>query len=306
MAESAEVAARRGLLVYNPMAGGARRIDVPGIVERAAAQKLELLALPTERPRHATELVAARLGEALDLVAVAGGDGTVAEVAEALLFANVPIAILPTGTANVVAREYGVGRTLAEAERTLPSRRTRPITVWHAAGRTCLIGAGVGFDARVMKNVVPWLKRAFGRTGYSWTATLEWLKYEFPPIEVTGFDADGAPFVARATFVLAANTRRYGGDPIMSPFADPADDFLDLVLFASTSRLTLMRWYGRLSRGKAAHLSLEGCSRLAARSFSARSLAGYELDVQVDGDAVTTTPFRIGPAAGRVRIVVPE
>ena len=288
------------------MAGGARRLDVPGIVERAAARKLELLALPTERPRHATELVTARLGEALDLVAVAGGDGTVGEVAEALLGTDVPIAILPTGTANVVAREYGIGRTLAEAERTLTSLRRRPLTVWHAAGRTSLIGAGVGFDARVMKNVVPWLKRAFGRTGYSWTATLEWLKYEFPPIEVTGLDADGAPFTVRATFVLAANTRRYGGDPILSPFADPENDLLDLVLFASRSRTTLMRWYGRLSRGKAGHLALEGCSRRAVRSFTARSLAGYELDVQVDGDAVTTTPFAMGPAAGRVRIVVPE
>jgi diacylglycerol kinase family enzyme len=305
LAERAEVAARRGLLVYNPMAGGARRIDVPGVVERAAARNLELLALPTERPRHATELVAARLGEALDLVAVAGGDGTVGEVAEALLGTDVPIAILPTGTANVVAREYGIGRTVAEGERTLTSSRVKPITVWHTAGRTCLIGAGVGFDARVMKNVVPWLKRAFGRTGYSWTATLEWLKYEFPPIEATGVDAEGAPFAAEATFVLAANTRRYGGDPILSPFADPADDLLDLVLFASRSRGTLMRWYGRLSRGKAVHLSLEGCSRLAVRSFTARSLAGYELDVQVDGDAVTTTPFAMGPAAGRVLIAVP-
>ncbi len=297
---------RRGLLVYNPMAGGARRLDVAGIVERAAARNLELLALPTERPRHATEIVAARLGDTLDLVAVAGGDGTVGEVAEALLGTDVPIAILPTGTANVVAREYGIGRTLAEAERTLTSSRRRPITVWHAAGRTSLIGAGVGFDARVMKNVVPWLKRAFGRTGIGWTATLEWLKYEFPPIEVTGVDADGAPFTARATFVLAANTRRYGGDPVLSPFADPENEFLDLVLFASRSRVTLARWYGRLSRGKAAHLALEGCSRRTVRSFSARSLAGYELDVQVDGDAVTTTPFEIGAAAGRVRLVVPE
>jgi diacylglycerol kinase (ATP) len=297
---------RRGLLVHNPMAGGAWRIDVPGIVERAAARDLELLALPTERPRHATELVAARLRDPLDLVAVAGGDGTVGEVAEALLGAGVPIAILPTGTANVVARECGIGRTVAEGERTLTSSRVKPLTVWHAAGRACLIGAGVGFDARVMKNVVPWLKRAFGRTGYSWTATLEWLKYEFPPIEVTGLDAEGAPFTAEATFVLAANTRRYGGDPILSPFADPADDLLDLVLFASRSRGTLMRWYGRLSRGKATHLSLEGCSRLAVRTFSARSLAGYELDVQIDGDAVTTTPFAMGPAAGRVLITVPE
>jgi diacylglycerol kinase (ATP) len=306
LADAALGPRRRGLLVHNPMAGGARRIDVPGIVERAVARNLELLAVPTEGPRHATELVAARLGDALDLVAVAGGDGTVGEVAEALLGTDVPIAILPTGTANVVAREYGISLTLAEAERTLTSSRRRPITVWHAAGRTSLIGAGVGFDARVMKNVAPWLKRALGRTGYSWTATLEWLRYEFPPIEVTGIDADGAPFTVRATFVLAANTRRYGGDPILSPFADPESDLLDLVIFASRSRTTLMRWYGRLSRGKAAHLELEGCSRRAVRSFSARSLAGYELDVQVDGDAVTTTPFAIGPAVGRVRLVVPE
>ncbi len=298
---------RRGLLVYNPKAGGAgRRADVAGVVARAARRGLELLLLPTERPRHATELVAERLGEELDLVAVAGGDGTVGEVAEALLGVDVPIAILPTGTANVVAREYGIGRTVDEGERALTSPRVKPITVWHAAGRTSLIGAGVGFDARVMKNVVPWLKRALGRTGYSWTATLEWLKYEFPPIEATGVDAEGASFSAEATFVLAANTRRYGGDAILTPFADPTDDLLDLVLFASRSRGTLMRWYGRLSRGKAAHLSLEGCSRFAVKSFTARSLAGYELDVQVDGDAVTTTPFAMGPAAGRVRIVVPE
>ena len=83
--------------------------------------------LPTERPRHATELVAAHLGEALDVVAVVGGDGTVAEVAEALArHADVPIAILPTGTTNVVAREYrprphpGGGRAHLTSSRTQP------------------------------------------------------------------------------------------------------------------------------------------------------------------------------------------
>jgi len=304
LAES--VGLRRGLLVYNPMAGGAgRRADVPGIVARAALRGLDLLPLPTERAGHAAELVASRLGEALDLVAVVGGDGTVGDVAQALLSRPIPLVILPAGTTNVVAREYGIPNDLRGAEECLFSQKTLPLTVFTAAGRPCIIGAGVGFDARVMKNTVPTLKRLFGRTGIGWTATLEWLKYEFPRIEVTGVDADGAPFAVEATFVLAANTRRYGGDPILSPFADPADDLLDLVLFASRSRWTLMRWYGRLSRGKAAHLSVEGCSRLAVRRFAARSLAGYELDVQVDGEAVTKTPFAMGPAAGRVRIAVP-
>ena len=302
----ADARPRRGILVYNPKAGGAaRRIDVAGVVRRAAAGGLVLDAIPTERPRHATELVAARLGDALDLVVVAGGDGTLGEAAEPLLGRNVSIAILPAGTTNVVAREYGVADPKA-AEAALFSPRTRPLTVFHAAGRACLIGAGVGFDARVMTNTVPVLKRLFGRTGIGWTATLEWAKYEFPAIAVEGVDADGKPFRREATFVVSANTARYGGDPILSPHADPTDELLDLVLFTSRSRKTLMLFYHHLSGGKAAHLLDEGVSRMAVRSFTARSKAGYELEVQVDGDAAGTTPVTVGPAAGRVEILVLE
>jgi diacylglycerol kinase (ATP) len=302
----ADARPRRGILVYNPKAGGAaRRIDVSGVVRRAAARGLVLDAIPTERPRHATELVAARLGDALDLVAVAGGDGTLGEAAESLLGRNVPIAILPAGTTNVVAREYGVADPRM-AEEGLFSARTRPLTVFHAAGRACVIGAGIGFDARVMTHTVPVLKRLFGRAGIGWTATLEWAKYEFPAIEVEGVDADGRPFRREATFVVSANTTRYGGDPILSPHANPANDLLDLVLFTSRSRRTLMLFYHHLSGGKAAHLADEGVSRMAVRSFTARSKAGYELEVQVDGDAAGTTPVTVGPAAGCVEILVPE
>jgi diacylglycerol kinase (ATP) len=306
LADAASGPRRRGLLVYNPKAGGAaRRIDISGVVARSAARGLDLDAVPTERPRHATELVAARLGSTLDVVAVAGGDGTLGEAAEALLGGTIPIAILPAGTTNVVAREYGVADADA-AEKALFSGKTRPLTVFRAAGRPCVIGAGVGFDARVMAHTVPILKRLFGRTGIGWTATLEWLKYEFPAIEIEGADANGKPFRRQATFVVSANTARYGGNPILSPEADPADDLLDLVLFTSRSRKTLMLFYHHLSGGKAAHLRDEGVSRMAVRSFTARSKAGYELEVQVDGDGAGMTPVSVGPAAGRVGILVPE
>jgi diacylglycerol kinase (ATP) len=306
LADAASRPRRRGLLVYNPAAGGAaRHVDVPGIVRRAAARGLDLDAVPTERPRHTTELVAARLGPALDLVAVAGGDGTVGEAAAALVGGTIPIAILPAGTVNVVAREYGVASVDA-AEEALFSRQSRPLTVFRAAGRACVIGAGVGFDARVMAHAVPVLKKLFGRAGIGWTATLEWLKYEFPPIEVEGVDAHGNPFRREATFVLSANTSRYGGDPILSPEADPADDLLDLILFTSRSTKTLLFFYQHLSGGKATHLRDEGVSRMAVRSFDARSKAGYELEVQVDGEGAGTTPVTVGPAAGQVSILVPE
>ena len=157
-----------------------------------------------------------------------------------------------------------------------------------------------------MAHAVPLLKRLFGRAGIGWTATLEWMKYEFPPIEVEGVDADGRPFRREATFVLSANTARYGGDAVLSPLADATSELLELVLFTSLSRKTLMLFYHHLSGGKAAHLLDEGVSRMAVRSFTARSKAGCELEVQVDGDGAGTTPVTVGPAAGRVSILVPD
>jgi diacylglycerol kinase (ATP) len=277
------------------------------VVARAAAAGLSLLALPTERRGHATELVRTRLRDAPDLVVVVGGDGTLAEVAAAadlLDETGTPIALLPAGTTNVIAREYGIGRTIPEAERHLHSTVTRPLAVWSAAGRASVLSVGLGFDARVMSRAVPILKRLFGRTGIGWTATIEWLRYEFPAIAVEGIDAEGRPFAREATFAVATNTKRYGGDPILSPFIDPEAAVLDLVLFTSRSRGALIRFYGRLSRGRAQHLTMAGVERITVRELSARSLAGYELEAHVDGDAGGTTPLTVRPA-GFVRIVVP-
>ena len=270
----------------------------------AAGRGLELTLLPTSRAGDAAGFVADGLASSPDVVVVAGGDGTVAEVAGALVGGPVPMAVVPTGTTNVVAREFGV-RSLALAARSLHSGRTAPLTVWPSAGRHSVIGTGVGFDGRVMGNAVPALKRLFGRAGIGWTATLEWMKYEFPPIEVTGIDAGGSPFRREATFVLSANTRRYGGDSILSPDAEPGDDLLDLVLFTSRSTVDLFHFYRLLPRGRAGQLSVRGVDHFPVRSFTARSLAGYELEVQVDGDGAGMTPVTVGPAIGSLRVLLP-
>jgi len=297
---------RRGLLVYNPAAGGRdRTAQMAAIADRARGRGVALELLATEGPGHATEIVRGRLAERPDLFALAGGDGTVGEASAALAGHDVPLAILPAGTANVVAREYGLGTTPEAAEALLASTETRTLTTWPSAGRVSLIGTGVGFDARVMSNVNPLLKRLFGRAGYAYVSTLEWYRYEFPPIEVTGLDAEGRPFARRATFVLSANTRKYAGDAILSPFADPDDDLLDLVLFTSEDRGDLFQFYRLLPDGRARQLGVRGVERLAVRSFTARSLAGYELEVQVDGDAAGKTPVTVGPAGPKVRLLVP-
>jgi diacylglycerol kinase (ATP) len=298
---------RHGLLVFNPIAGGGKRVpELRAIAERARARGLALREAPTTGAGSATEIVRRALAERPDLVVAAGGDTTVAEVAAALVGTDVPLALLPTGTTSVVAREYGVGPGLDVAERHLLSPGRRPLSVFRAAGRPSVLCAGVGFDARVMTHFPPLLKKLFGRVGYAWSSTSQWLSYEFPRLEVEGLDGEGRPFRREATFLVATNTKRYAGNPILSPFADPEDDLLDVVLFTSASRFDLGRFYQRLARRKAGQLSLPGVVRFPARELAVRSLAGYEVEVQVDGEGCGLTPVSVGPRLGCVNVVVPE
>lgn len=296
-----------GVLIYNPVAGGGKRVpELRAIAGRAAKSGLTLVEAPTTGLGSATEIARRQLAEDPDLVVAAGGDTTVAEVAAALVGTDVPLAILPTGTTSVVAREYGVGPGLDLAERHLLSPARRPLTVFRAARRPSVLCVGVGFDARVMTHFPPLLKKLVGRIGYAWTSTKEWLTYEFPRLEIEGTGPEGKAFRSEATFLVAANTKRYSGNPVLSPYANPEDDFLDVVLFTSASRVDLFRFYQRLSRKKAGQLSLSGVVRFPAREFRVRSLAGYEVEVQVDGEGCGTTPLSVGPALGRVQVVVPE
>ena len=298
---------KTGLLIYNPVAGGGKRVpELRAIAERAKGRGLILREAPTTGTGSATEIVRRSLGERPDLVVAAGGDTTVAEVAAALVGTEIPLALLPTGTTSVVAREYGVGPGLEVAERHLLSPRRRPLAVFGAAGRPSVLCVGAGFDARVMTHFPPLLKKLLGRVGYAWTSTKEWLTYEFPRLEIEGLDGENRPFRREATFLVAANTKRYAGDPVLSPFADPEDDLLDVVLFTSASRFTLFRFYQLLSRKKAGQLALPGVVRFPARELTVRSLAGYEVEVQVDGEGCGVTPLSVGPALGRVQVVVPE
>ncbi len=298
---------RQGILVYNPVAGGGKRLpQLRAIAERARQRGLLLREAPTTGPGSATEIARRMLDPRPDVVVAAGGDTTVADVAAALVGTDVPLAVLPTGTTSVVAREYGVGPSLEIAERHLLSTRCRPLTVFPAGGRPSVLCAGVGFDARVMTLFPPLLKKLLGRVGYAWTSTKDWLAYEFPRLGVVGIDGDGKPFAREATFVVAANTKRYAGNPILSPHADPEDDLLEVVMFTSASRLDLFRFYQLLSQKKAGQLALPGVVRFPARELRIRSLAGYEVEVQVDGEGCGTTPLAVGPALGRVNVVVPE
>ena len=155
------VEARELVIIGNPEAGRARRKDhLKRCAEILTSGGLEVEVWPTERPQHATEL--ATLAGAR-LVVAAGGDGTINEVVNGL-HRDAALGILPFGTANVLARELGLPlKAEAACERVLRGEESR-IDVGIATDRegierrfTCM--AGLSFDAHVVNEVTPRLKR---------------------------------------------------------------------------------------------------------------------------------------------------
>jgi diacylglycerol kinase (ATP) len=297
-----EYSMKRGLLIYNPTAGQRdRRAEMKKVSERVKERGLELINAPTDAPGHATEIVRSFLPTGLDVVAVCGGDGTISEAACGLAGSDVPLAILPGGTSNVLGRELSIPLDLEGAAALLFEGVPRPARLLLANDRPFLLWAGVGLDARIMARTSPFLKRWLGRTGIFFTVAREFFRYEFPRLEVT---VDGNRH--EATFAVVCHARRYAGDWIIAPEAALDSEEMDVLLFAGRNRWKFFSLFRQIRLGKAGHLARGLARTVRGRSVTIRSLETYPIEVHVDGDCVLETPITCRAATETVSILVPR
>ena len=304
-AESSEAppeALRKGVLVYNPKAGQRdRRPEMEALIGRMRARGLTLVNAPTTGPGHAAEIMQAFLPLKPDVALVCGGDGTVSEVVRGLDGSGIPLAILPGGTSNVLARELGIPSDPESAAELLFTGQLRSLRVLTANDRPFLLWAGAGLDARVMGKMSLRLKRHLGRSGITPTAWREFFRYEFPRLRV---EVDGA--VEEATFAVVCHARHYAGFWVIAPDASPTSDEMHVVLFSGRSRWRFFRFFREIRRGRAGHLA-HGLARVVhGRNVEIRSLENYPVEVQVDGDCVLETPVTCKTTLQTVEVLVPR
>ena len=289
---------RHGVLIYNPAAGQSdlvRRLEAIRVTLRSEGLDLDLR--PTKAPGHAAELALDASREGAEIIAVCGGDGTINEAALATAGSSVPIAILPGGTANVLARELGIPRALPAAARVLLSGVPARISVGTANDRRFIMMAGLGFDAMVLTGFNPMLKRRLGRVAYAARCAEELAWFHPPALEVE--TSEGS---FEASMVIAANIRLYGGDFVIAPEADPTDDLLDLVIFRGRTRIDYARYFaGALTQRLS---SFTDVTSIRTRKVLVRS-SGLPVPGHVDGDTVLTTPVSLSVEARALTVVVP-
>ncbi len=288
---------RRILVIFNPAAGRARRARLDVIVERARKLGAQVTVVETQAPGHGTTLARETLTGAFDVIAAAGGDGTVNEVINGLGGKAVALAVIPLGTANVLADEIGLGRADAQIARALATGPLRPIRLGLANGRRFVQMAGAGFDANVVAAVSLPLKKKLGPLAYVWAAAVVGFTGKLPISAVT---IDGVPY--KSASAVACNGRRYGGPFVAAPHASLADNSFQVVLMKGNHPFSFFRY------GLGLVLGLVGkwwdVEIVTGREIVIEGVAGQP--VQADGDIVTTLPVRIEVDPAALMMVFPD
>lgn len=235
--------------------------------------------------------------EGHDRLLVAGGDGTINEAVNALAGSALPLAIVPMGTANVLATEIGLAaeaRAIAETALDGPVAR---IALGQVNDRLFTLMAGVGFDAEVVRSVDPRVKQRLGKLAYV-LATLELLlRYRTPRYIV---HANGRQFAVGS--VVLANGRHYGGAFVCAPDARLDRSSLELCLMQARGRRAIVRYALALALGRL--YRQHDIEIIATREAVIEGPDGDP--VQGDGDILGVLPARIAIAPETLLLAVPD
>ena len=176
----------------------------------------------TTHPGHATELAREAVRIGATLVVAAGGDGTVAEIANGLNGSDVRLGVIPLGTANVLAHELELPFAPRPVAAALAFMRTRAlfpgIAQCPGSSRLFVQMLGVGFDAQVVHNVPLRMKRSLGRWAYVLQSLREVVRYPYVPIRLS---LDGV--AVEAASAIISKGRFYGGPYMLAPLATPGE-----------------------------------------------------------------------------------
>jgi len=272
-----ETAARRLLIIFNPVAGWRRRRRLAPVLAQLRAHGCALELRETQASGDAERFAAEADPGAFDLVVVAGGDGTVNETINGLARSGLPLALIPLGTANVLAAEIGLSTDPAAVARCVALGQPRPIALGAANGRRFILMAGAGFDAHVVAGVSVPMKRWLGKGAYVLSTLRQLLVFDFPSYEVLTDNK-----AQRAASVIVTNARYYGGRFVCAPEASLESATLQVCLFERGGRLAALGYALALFSGRLPRLA--SYRLIAARRIEVRGRPGEP--IQVDGDGI--------------------
>ncbi len=293
----------RVTLLTNPMAGHG---NAPHAAERAVARfqqlGIDVVEIVGRDAQHARSLVDGAVAAGTDALVVVGGDGVIRLALQSLARTDVPLGIVPAGTGNDHAREYGIPvGDPAVAVDVIAAGHTEStdLGLIHSAdGASTWFGtvAATGFDSLVSDRVnrMSW---PHGRMRYNVAMVAELSQLRPLPFRLV---LDGErEIVADLTLAAIGITRTYGGGMQICPTADHSDGLLDITMVAAGSRFNLIRLFPTVFKGT--HVDLDEVTTARARTVT---VACPGINAYADGDFVGPLPAEISAVPEAVNIFI--
>jgi YegS/Rv2252/BmrU family lipid kinase len=290
---------RRIVVIINPAAGQDR--PILGVLNRVFHRAgVDWDVCVTKRAGDARGYAEQAVQAGVDAVGVYGGDGTVMEVASGLIGSDVPLAIFPGGTANVMSVELGIPNDLAEASALVCSDScgSRWIDMGQVGDRPFLLRVGIGFEAEMIEGADRELKDRMGVLAYGLSA-LQALRE--PTIARYRLTIDGREIECDGMTCVIANTGSMGQIGLsLAPTIDVSDGLLDVVVIRKADIPSLLSVAASVVAGNE---DAEPLQHWQAREVAVA--ADPPQEVQSDGEMLGSTPVNARVLPHAVRVIVP-
>ena len=261
-------------------------------------------AFPTGAPGDATGIARNAVQAGAKLILAAGGDGTVNEVLNGMTGSDVPLAVLPAGTANVLAMETGIPTSPPRAAAVLHQMQPARIAtglVRNADGsvrRHFVCMAGAGLDAHIVAYIDPAMKRALGKGAY-WIAGFQSIARRLVEL-----DATLPQSTHRCSFALASMVRNYGGDLEIARNASLLAPQFGLYLFAGSNPLRYLKYFTGVLLKNAARW--KGVTATKASRLALDPVNGGKVHLQLDGEDAGTLPVTLEIVRDSLTLLLPQ
>lgn len=250
----------------------------------------------TRGPGDAIRL-AAQADDDTDIVLAVGGDGTVREVAEGLIESGKPLAVLPGGTENLVARQLGMRANARCVFEALTSGRIVESDVGRVNGHRFLIVSGVGFDGEVVDRLAAARGGHITHIDYFWPLWRTFLTHRFPRLRVVVDDQ--VLFQGHAMAFVGIQPRYSVGLRILRQ-AEPDDGLIDVCVYPCRSRARLLGHASRTFLRR--HIGRGGVLYRQCRTVEITS--PDHASVQADGDRAGELPARFEVIPRAIRFMM--
>jgi diacylglycerol kinase family enzyme len=266
----------------------------------AAEGVADLLWYEVSDIRAASERARRARQEGADLVFIWGGDGTLQRCIDGLANTGATIAIMPAGTANLLAANLGIPTDLRKAVKIGLYGARRPLDTGSVNGEHFAVMAGAGFDALTVRDADSGLKGSIGSAAYLWSGAFN-LK---APTVGASIAVDGEPFFqGELSCVLTANVGKLLGGIEAFENAKPDDGMLELAVITAKNRIQWTRTLGRVALGVAEHSPFVEVT--PGRRFEIRFARPFLYEL--DGDPrKAVRRLRVAVDPGSITICVPH